>query len=66
MHKTGGSEIHAVLYKILEKISTPTDEVCTLVKGIYEGKLQVSNTPEGHWLGEFGSWLTENKLKVSS
>ena len=60
IEKTGVSEVYAVLYKVLEKIPDPPEEIATLVTGIQQGKIQVNDTPEGHWLGEFGKWLVKN------
>ena len=65
MKKTETSEIHAVFYKVRKEIHNPTNEVEILVKGISEGKLLVSDTPEGYWLGEFAKWLSENQIKIS-
>jgi len=65
MKQTGVSEVLAVLYKILEETTAPNIEVRTLLKGIREGHLEVSDSPEGRWLGELGQWLTEGKLQIS-
>ncbi|MEM6401569.1 MAG: SDR family NAD(P)-dependent oxidoreductase [Cyanobacteria bacterium P01_D01_bin.116] len=65
MKRTGVSEIYAVLYKVFEEIYNPINEVEALVKGISQGKLLVSDTPEGYWLGEFGKWLSGNQIKIS-
>ncbi len=61
MQKTGITEIYAVLYKLLEEVYNPSNEVQALVKGICQGKLEVDDTPEGYWLGEFGKWLSQNE-----
>lgn len=65
MKRMGVSEIHAVLYKMLEKIDNPSHVVKALVKGIGQGKLLVSNTPEEYWLGEFAKWLSGNQIIIS-
>lgn len=61
MKQTGVSEIRAVLYKVLEKIPNPIDEICTLLTGIRTGSFQVSNSAEGLWLKGFGQWLNGNQ-----
>jgi NAD(P)-dependent dehydrogenase (short-subunit alcohol dehydrogenase family) len=60
MKQTGVSEIRAVLYKVLEEIPNPTDEIRTLLAGIRQGKIEVSDSPEGRWLGKFGHWLSKH------
>jgi NAD(P)-dependent dehydrogenase (short-subunit alcohol dehydrogenase family)/1-acyl-sn-glycerol-3-phosphate acyltransferase len=65
MKQTGDSEVRAVLYKVLEEATTPDVEVRTLLQGIREGYLELSDSPKDRWLGELGQWLTEGKLQIS-
>ncbi|MDH6061598.1 SDR family NAD(P)-dependent oxidoreductase [Chrysosporum bergii ANA360D] len=60
MQQAGVSEAVAVLYKVLEEISNPTDEIRTLLTGIREGNFQAATSPEQLWLKEFANWLTSN------
>ena len=64
MKQKGVSEIQAVLYKTLEEISAPAPEIRTMLRGIREGYLQVSDSPESRWLGELGLWLSNGKLEI--
>ena len=56
--QTGVSQVCAVLYKVLETIPNPPDEIRTLLAGIRKGNFHVSHTPEDHWLEKFGKWLS--------
>ena len=60
MQQAGVSEVVAVLYKVLEEISNPTDEIRTLLTRIREGNFQAATSPEQLWLKEFANWLISN------
>jgi NAD(P)-dependent dehydrogenase (short-subunit alcohol dehydrogenase family) len=59
MKQSGVSEMCAVLYKVLEEIPNPTEEIRTLLAGIRQGKIEVSDSPEDIWLEKFGKWLSQ-------
>jgi NAD(P)-dependent dehydrogenase (short-subunit alcohol dehydrogenase family)/1-acyl-sn-glycerol-3-phosphate acyltransferase len=65
MKQTGISEVPAVLYKVLEEEATALDidEVHTLLQGIREGHLDMSDSPENRWLRQLGQWLSESQMK---
>jgi NAD(P)-dependent dehydrogenase (short-subunit alcohol dehydrogenase family)/1-acyl-sn-glycerol-3-phosphate acyltransferase len=65
MEQTGKSETKTVLYKVLEELSEPTPEIRTLLQGIREGYLDLSDSPEDRWLGEFGRWLSDGQIQIS-
>jgi len=65
MKQTGVSEVRAVLHKVLEEATAPDIKIRTLIQGISEGYLEISDSPENRWLGELGQWLTEGKLQIS-
>lgn len=60
--KTGVSEVRAVFYKLLEKITNPPPEILTLITGIQQGYLKSDDTPERTWLKNFAEWLIQPHL----
>ncbi len=58
------SEVHAVIYCILEEEEADNDQIKILINGIRKHEIRAPATPEGEWLAQFGQWLCEKQVSA--
>jgi 1-acyl-sn-glycerol-3-phosphate acyltransferase len=55
--QTGATEVQSVLFRVLEQVSSPSEDTSMLTRSLHEGRLHVTDGERGTWLAAMARFL---------